>query len=134
MSGETEKEVSGWTVDTLHIHMDVQLADLRRHLDERFTAQQDMVRTALTANDKRFESVNEFRAQLNDQVGTFITRTEYSATIKGIDDKVDLLQARVDDAGGMQRATARLVTIGLTLATIFISIMVFAANIITGHG
>jgi hypothetical protein len=133
MSGETEREVSGWTVDTLHIHIDQQLHDLRDHLDERFESQQDMVRTALVQNDKRFESVNEFRAQLNDQVRTFLTRVEYQTAHSALSEKVDTLQARVDDATGMQRATVRMIGFGLTVTTIMLSVVIFAANYFTGH-
>ena len=40
------------------------------------------------ASDKRFASVNEFRAQLSDQAGTFISRAEYAVHQKSSDDKL----------------------------------------------
>ena len=43
---------------------------------QRFDSQERAVTKALDAADKRFESVNEFRNQLKDQTGTFITRNE----------------------------------------------------------
>lgn len=83
MSGETEAEVSGWTVDTLHQHIRVQLADMRRQLDERYATQtkaldaafvaqetatraalaeqQRSVATRVVADDQRFALLNELR-------------------------------------------------------------------------
>ena len=63
MSGETEDHVSGWTTDTLHVHMQRQVDDLRTLLDERyatqvkavdaaFLAQQTAMQTALTAAER----------------------------------------------------------------------------------
>ena len=63
MSGETEESVSGWTVDTLHNHMQRQIDDMRKMLDERyqtqtkavdaaFLAQQTAMTTALAAAER----------------------------------------------------------------------------------
>jgi len=64
----------------------IRLADLSAN-EQRFKAQEQAVAFALQAAEKavtkaelaaekRFESVNEFRNQLKDQTGTFITRNE----------------------------------------------------------
>ena len=64
----------------------IRLADLNAS-EQRFKAQEQAVTFALQsaekavtkaelAAEKRFESVNEFRDQLKDQTGTFITRNE----------------------------------------------------------
>ena len=61
---------------------------------QRFDAQEKAVAAALAAakeavlkaevsNDKRFESVNEFRNTLKDQQGTYVTRTELYAWVVG---------------------------------------------------
>jgi len=66
---------------------------------QRFEAQEKALRDALNAagqavtkaeaaNEKRFDSVNEFRNQLRDQTATFITRAEYSAAHKQLTDQV----------------------------------------------
>jgi predicted nucleotide-binding protein (sugar kinase/HSP70/actin superfamily) len=44
---------------------------------------------AETATEKRFDSVNEFRATLQDQQRTFIPRMEMEITLKGITEKLD---------------------------------------------
>ena len=49
MSGETGSSESGWTTDTLHVHMQRQLDGLVRMLDERYETQ-------TKATDKAFEA------------------------------------------------------------------------------
>lgn len=67
MSGETEKEESGWTTDTLRYHFQQQIDDMRRLLDERyatqtkavdaaFLAQQTAMSTALTAAERAVQT------------------------------------------------------------------------------
>lgn len=86
-AGETGKDTSGWTVDTLAVFMQRQIDDMWRALDERSTQQGTAVRDALQAAEKavtkaevaaerRFEAVNEFRGQLSDQAQTFMPRSE----------------------------------------------------------
>lgn len=143
MSGETEKEESGWTVDTLNYYFQqqislmqetfrAQLVAMQSMLDERyqtqtkavdaaFLAQQTAMQTALTAAeravatallsaekavakaevaaDKRFESVNEFRAQLADQANTFLSRSEALTTISAV---------RTEAEGGFRRNQERI--------------------------
>jgi hypothetical protein len=103
VSGETEDRPSGWTTDTLRMHLEhriddqkrlfhEELAALRVQLNERHAAQQSALQSALfsaekavakaeTAAEKRFDSVNEFRAQLADQASRFMPRTEAEAAI-----------------------------------------------------
>jgi len=153
MGGETEKEISGWTVDTLHIHLDQQFRDLRlqlddkfkanrAQLDERFSSQQAMVKTALDSNEKRFESINEFRAQLGDQQRTFVTRSESDIRIAALGEKVDDLSRRITDldlrvtselkgTAGSQAATTRMIGVGIAIATIVIAIVSVLANVLT---
>lgn len=132
MSGETEREVSGWTTDTLHSHLNAQLAALRDHVDDRLAAVQQIaderhaaqlvamdkaldaqqaaataarqaderavsaalaaakeaVTVANEATEKRFASVNEFRAQLNDVITKMMTRVEAEALLDRIGERV----------------------------------------------
>lgn len=55
------------------------------------------------ATEKRFENVNEFRGQLNDQTKTFISRSEYEATIHSITEKIDDLKSFRDSNIGAAR-------------------------------
>ena len=86
---------SQWTVDTLKSLMDERHATQSKALDAAFVAAEKAVQVALEsaekavskaelAADKRFESVNEFRATLQDQQGTFVTRVELRATVTSV--------------------------------------------------
>lgn len=111
MSGETEKDISGWTVDTLHSMMMVRFNLLNELLDERKAAQEKAMDAALAAaekavvkaevaTEKRFDAVNEFRQTLSDQATHFIARSEYLTSAKGIDDKMADIKARLDKQEG----------------------------------
>jgi hypothetical protein len=71
-----------------------------------FDAADKAVQTALSAvqkasdkaeeaSNKRFESVNEFRAQLADQAATLLPRKEYTGLNKALEEKVAALSDRV---------------------------------------
>lgn len=92
MSGETEKQVSGWTVDTLKEHVDSMMAEKDKRDEQRFIAQKEAIGKVETATEKRFESVNEFRAQLSDQTRTLLPRTEFEAIKKAFDEKIETLK------------------------------------------
>jgi hypothetical protein len=148
MSGETEQAVSGWTVDTLHAHIQRQLDDMRRMLDERAIAADRAVAAALDAAEKavakaesaaerRFESVNEFRAQLTDQTATFIPRKEYDVAHQSLIDRLGELQSRVDraegqDVGGVTQRTEQRLNSGQVIAGLsaFVLIIALAVSII----
>ena len=133
MSGETEDSVSGWTVDTLHTHMTQQLRDFKMLLDERYVATEKAINKADVASEKRFESVNEFRNQQKDIIGTFVTRAEYVASHKALVEKIDALNNRVENSSGGQAATYRLIGWGFAAFGAFMTVVVFVANYIFGH-
>ncbi len=67
---------------------------------QRFEAQEKAVTAALdaakeavakaeTAAEKRFDAVNEFRAQLADQASTFMPRNEYNVQYQSLNEKID---------------------------------------------
>lgn len=60
----------------------------------------EAVTKAELASDIRFQSVNEFRAQLSDQTATFIPRTEAAARFDGLAEKVGTLSSRIDKSEG----------------------------------
>lgn len=128
MSGETEADVSGWTVDTLHLHMFRRIADRHEYYEQRFRdldglfsrrmedadrAIQSALASAEKAKDKadsalekRFEAVNEFRQALTDQTATFLTRKEYDAAHQALVDRVTVNAASM--AALELRLTSRL--------------------------
>lgn len=93
-----------------------------RRYDERFEAQQRAVTAAFIASeksvvaalqaaeravlkaeaaaDKRFESVNEFRAQLTDQAATFMPRSEADIRLSAITQSIDRMLAQLAGLAG----------------------------------
>ena len=67
---------SEWTVETLKAHYDQRFIDQDRAVQAALNAAEKAVTKAETASEKRFDAVNEFRAQLADQAQTFIPRAE----------------------------------------------------------
>lgn len=169
--GETAKDPSGFTVDTIHQYIDAILSERDRRYEQRFQNQEkanevaleaskavliehdkryeqrfqgqennvglalsrvdkefhehiQQVRTetqaaleaaekaiakAETATDKRFESVNEFRAQLADQAARFMPRDESI-------NRHDATSEKIADLDRRQRADIALVNSRLDLA------------------
>lgn len=100
MSGETEQHVSGWTVDTSREDLLRVIADQQKYFERRLLDQQNAVKIANEASEKRFESVNEFRGQLNDQVRTFLPRAEYDARHETLENRVSELTNRLNRSEG----------------------------------
>lgn len=105
-------ETSQWTFSTFKEYVDerfaaqdkavnVGLTAQRTAIDAALAAQEKAVTKAETAAEKRFESVNEFRAQLATQQATFVTRAEYEAELRAIRSGTDVgaaaLNAKIDD-------------------------------------
>jgi hypothetical protein len=117
VSGETEANVSGWTVDTLREHLAQRVTDLDLRLSRRMDDADKAIAAALAAaekatgkaeaaSEKRFEGVNEFRRALADQTATFIPRTEYDAAHSALADRVG---ANADRMAALElRLTSRL--------------------------
>ena len=102
---------SEWTVDTLKEHLELIIAEKQRAVDAAFAAQKSAIDAALaaadravqkaeTAAEKRFESVNEFRAQLKDQQAGLMTRPEADSEFRAIREKIDGMVSRQDKGEG----------------------------------
>lgn len=113
MSGETQKDESGWSVDTLKAHVDQRFVDNDKAVQAALVSQEKAVAAALAAtkeavskaeaaSEKRFESVNEFRQTLSDQTASFLPRPEYDANHKALEDKIETqCQALSDKIQGL---------------------------------
>lgn len=64
------------------------------------SASEKAVAKAETSTDKRFEAVNEFRAQLSDQAATFATRNDLDVRFQSLTDKMDYETQHLTEAGG----------------------------------
>lgn len=144
MSGETEREVSGWTVDTLRSHLSTIINERDRRYGERFDAQENAVAAALqaakeavnkaeTAAEKRFDAVNEFRGQLADQAATFMPREVAETQMAGIRRSTEANTERLNIAFGSSTQMDRskdnstrwiLAAIGFALVAVQIAIAI----------
>lgn len=100
MSGETQKDESGWSVDTLKAHIDQRFIDNDKAVALARQADKEAVLKAEVASEKRFESVNEFRGQLSDQTATFIPRKEADSRFEAMTEKVTAVTDRLNISQG----------------------------------
>lgn len=90
---------------------------LKEYVEKRFDASDKAISAALaaaekavikaeTAADKRFESVNEFRAALEDQQENLLTKNEHRLTVDGLQARLKVIEderiARLAAGGGMR--------------------------------
>lgn len=80
--------------------VDAALASAEKAVTAALVAADRAVAKAELAADKRFDSVNEFRGQLNDQATTFLSRNEYAAQHESLEDKVQALTDRINSSQG----------------------------------
>jgi hypothetical protein len=81
-------------VAQLEKRMDGRFDSLVREMHATFAGAEKAIVKAEAATEKRFEGVNEFRAQLSDQAARFVTRDELAA----LEDKmVGLLERNRED-------------------------------------
>jgi hypothetical protein len=70
-----------------------------RAMDEKtslaLSASEKAVGKAEMATEKRFDSVNEFRAQLKDQASTLMPREESTVKFAGVESKIDELKKEI---------------------------------------
>lgn len=76
------------------------LKQMDRRYTERHTAQMEAIKKAEVATEKRFDSVNEFRGQLKDQTGSFVTRQELTSELAVLNTKIDSIKASADTGAG----------------------------------
>lgn len=65
------------------------------------SAAKEAVTKAEEASNKRFDSVNEFRQQLNDQAGTFMSKAEADARLKAVEDDISRITSRSEGASNL---------------------------------
>jgi len=107
----------GWTLDTLEEYLTSKVDALKEYFIAEGRASKEAVSAALAAvkeqstaamvaaekainkaemaTEKRFDSVNEFRQTLSDQARDFLSRNEYAANHKALEEKVGALGERM---------------------------------------
>lgn len=98
---------SRWSLDSLYEHITRVLEELTKRFEQRFADQEKAVTAAITAADravskaetaseKRFEAVNEFRAQQRDLIETFARQD----ALNGAEQKIERTISRLDTLEG----------------------------------
>jgi hypothetical protein len=107
------------------------LSAQRQAIDAALVATERAVSKAEMATEKRFESVNEFRQTLDNQQRTLATRTEVEVEIRGIKEKIEVLQGLVERSqasrSGIQLGW------GIAIAAVGFIFMLIAAAIKYGN-
>lgn len=113
---------SSWTLETLKEHLDGRIDAIDRYFRELRNTDQQAIKTAQIAFEKRMDTTNEWRGALDDQ-------TKRLATIQQVDalkDQFDKLEGRVNlgankAAGIMQMAAiiGGVITIAGVIIAIF---------------
>lgn len=139
--GQTERDPSGWTVDTLKAHLDEKIMAVQKRVDEQVDRIDERHATEVGETAARFRQVNEFRGALDDLGKTMATRRELeSATVSGnlrVDEltkAVADLRSRIDiGPSGLQALQAgaavqqgRQEGVKLTTGTLFAAVAAFA--------
>lgn len=71
----------------------IERVSLRDYVDVRFEAVDEKIMTAGAVLNTRLESMNEFRSAITDQARTFMTKSEYLANHRYLEDDVKELSA-----------------------------------------
>jgi hypothetical protein len=93
-------------LDDLRVFLMAQIADVRHDGVVTFESVERATGKAEAAIEKRFDAVNEFRAQLADQTKTFMPRAEIEARITQNYERYNELQNRVTRAEGKAQGSS----------------------------
>jgi hypothetical protein len=97
---EAAEKLNGQRFEDQKIAVAAALAAAEKAVIAALAAQDKAVSKAELAAERRFDSVNEFRAQLSDQAATFMSRAEALLQINANAEKIDALSARMDRGDG----------------------------------
>jgi hypothetical protein len=68
---------------------------LREYVDEKLKALEQARIMAFSELERRLENMNEFRAQLNDQAKTFVTKNEHQIMFEHVTKHLDLINTDI---------------------------------------
>jgi hypothetical protein len=120
---------------SISLSIEAGLSSSREVTQVAFAASEKAIFKAETANEKRFESVNEFRQTLTDQTASFMPRAQVEALLVNLNDKIVAISSRMDRSEAAKTGSSTGITqgwgyavgvIGLILS--LLGIMSFVAN------
>lgn len=132
--GETAKDPSGWSTDTLKSYIERVVHESDRRYEQRFIAQEKAVASALEAAEKatnKYErdverwrqASNEWRSAMDDREVKFVAMETFQARLTALDAKVDDLTKSRDIESGRrlaQTAIMGFVAIAVSIALRFL--------------
>lgn len=130
MSGETEQQVSGWTVDTLHSHVLGLLRESDLRYRDRFEAQEKAITKAEVATNDRLNGMNEFRDQQRDIIALFMPRSEAGADKATTERRLDKLEALADHGSGASQGRDQIIGYLVGAAGLIVAVV---TAIVTHH-
>lgn len=101
-------------------------------IDAALLAVKEAVRKAEIANERRFESVNEFRQTLSDQATSFVSRAEFDAVRIAADARLREVTTRMDKAEGKSGGYSSIYGWAIAAVGLIVTIII-AANAIFGN-
>ena len=134
MSGETEANVSGWTVDTLKALLDLKtehLAEVAKirvdHAAALRTADQEALHLALDNTKEHFERLNENAARTIEERAHFVANEVFAPFRDQVNEALTLQRGRQSGIG----ASAGILVTVITAAAALIGVIVILANVLT---
>lgn len=149
MSGETEKQVSGWTVDTLRKLTDTQIAAVREEaraskelLQAENASTAEALKVARNVLEKRLEGLNELRAEVTKDREQFVKSDVYVPAHEALrlqrvsdNEKAIMLTGQVTenskDIAGMKSSLMWLTR--LIIGAILLGLVTYAFRALTGR-
>lgn len=96
---------------------------LREYLDSKIQAIDKATILALSALEKRLESMNEFRDQLKDQASRFITREELNQAVKPLDTNIEMLREAKANFEGKASQSSVYFSMGIAVLGLIIGLI-----------
>lgn len=96
-------------------------------------ASEKAINKAEMAAEKRFESVNEFRGQLSDQVRTFMPREVADGLLSQLNKRISLVEERTNLGAGATQGRDRMIAWAIGGSGILIAAISIVANYLTSH-
>ena len=126
----TDTNNSEWSMQSMRVYVEAKLDAQEKSVQVALSAADRAILKAESANDKRFESVNEFRGQLRDQTLTFIPREEVNLRFAALEERLqraERLQANVlSESHGKLSITGPLWALGGAVATsVFAGVLIW---------
>lgn len=139
MSGETEKNISGWTTDTLKEYIESLIEGLRTEL----ISVKEAITTARQEMNRRLEDLNQLRGEVTDDREQFVRKEVYEPAHKEIVKSYNELSDKYIEMSAKVAGIAEAITglknqlswlVRLILGAVILMVLAFGFRALTGRG